>query len=200
MTRRWEGATVCVIASGPSLTVADCDYVRRCQGSVRVITINDTWRRIPTADVLYAADVTWWRANAPPANAFKGERWSSARNDWKAWKPDDLNLVQTRPDFRPTDREPIPEGSNSAFQAMMLARLWGARKVVFLGLDLAYSASGEAHWHGAHKNKNPHPSTLKRFAAAFAAAAPLLDIEVINASRHTILDCFPRRAITECLP
>lgn len=57
------GVTVCV-ASGPSLTVEQCELAReaRRRGRCRIIVCNDNWRRIPDADLLYAGDGGWWEA------------------------------------------------------------------------------------------------------------------------------------------
>lgn len=148
MLDRWRGQSVCIIASGPSLTRADADYARLAAD--RVIVINNSYKLCPAADVLYAADEHWYRRYAPQ---FDGEKWSSVRN--VAWRdkpaPPGVQLAKTIQGSKLSDAELIYEGSNSSFQAMNLALWWGARKIVFLGLDLQHSPDGQTHWHGDHE-------------------------------------------------
>lgn len=197
---RWTGLTVCVVASGPSLTREDCVYAR--EHADRVIAVNESWRMVPEADVLYAADWDWW-FHRSPGNRFNGERWtqhSHRRNDVPG-----LSVIESRGGngVAPPGSDFIYTGSNSGFQAMGLAVVWGARRVVFLGLDLS-TTGGASHWHGDHVQPlRNNPLTLAHFVRAFKHAAPLLadlGVDVVNASRVTALEAFPRMTIQEALP
>jgi len=55
----WPDSTIVCMATGPSLTQADCDYVREL--GVPTIAINDAHRLAPWANVLYSNDRMWWR-------------------------------------------------------------------------------------------------------------------------------------------
>jgi len=203
MSKRWDGDTVCIVASGPSLTIADAQHARLA--ARRVIAVNSSWQRARRADVLYAADAAWWQKNNPPPREFTGERWASARNDaWRLGVPTGLNLAATKPGVAVADDFPIYEGMNSGFQAMGLAVAWGARKIVFLGLDLSAGPNGESHWHGDHVGlRNPSETMIRAWVSAFEKVAPVLaarGVEVINASRRTALKCFPCKTVTHALP
>lgn len=188
------------MASGQSLTEDDARYAR--EHAPRVIVINRTWERCPSADVLYAADCAWWlySGEAPAADAFKGERWTTA----KAWNSlsekralEAYNVVQTQPGRSFSVLPPLFTGSNSPFQALGLAAWWGARKIVFLGLDLHGTT-----WHTPHRHKRSGPATLAGFRVAYKSAAPMIKaagVEIINASPGTILDCFPKCSIRDAL-
>ena len=67
--RAWVDETAVCIASGPSLTQADVDYVR---GKARVIVVNNGYLLAPWADVLYAADARWWMLAQGRDAAFPG--------------------------------------------------------------------------------------------------------------------------------
>lgn len=202
MLNRWSGQTVCIMASGQSLTQADAAYARERAG--RVIVINRTWERCPTADVLYAADCSWWlyTDEPPKPNQFTGERWTTS----KAWDGPaaqaalkKLNAVETKPATGTFSLvPPLVTGRNSSYQALGLAAWWGARRIVFLGLDL------HGHtWHEPHKNKRSHSASLAAFREAFTRGAPLIKsagVEVLNASPGTALDCFPKVSIREAFP
>ncbi|MGQ6076331.1 hypothetical protein ACUNGR_13575 [Serratia sp. IR-2025] len=50
--------TVVCVASGPSLTAADCALVEA--SGLPAIAVNNSWRLIPACAVIYAADCCWW--------------------------------------------------------------------------------------------------------------------------------------------
>lgn len=205
MLNRWKGETVTVIAAGPSLTRADAQFARlACK---RLIVVNNAWTFARRADALYAADDRWWRSHEAPAlDAFEGERWVSARNDFgKTGVPAGVKTVQTRRGNGVSFDEPLYEGSNSAYQAMNLAIMWGATRIIFLGLDLMYGPNGEKHCHADHAGglSNPSVDTLRHYSGAFEKTAPLLaaaGIEVVNCSPRTALTCFKQSHITKALP
>ena len=200
---RWRGETVVVMASGPSLTAADATYAR--EHARRVIVINETWRLCPSADVLYGADHTWWAHRAPPPEAFLGERWTQQAQWPHPGPPAPLQVMQSKPGHRisPPGANVIETGSNSAYQGAGLAVVWGASRVVFLGLDLCAPDGEPNHWHGDHappcvNSRVAYPGFIK----AFTAAAPRFaehGVTVVNASRRTALTCFPRMTIQEAL-
>lgn len=66
LDRGW-GAVVCV-ASGPSFSVEQAELIAaaRAADRCRVIVVNDCWRRIPTADVCYGGDWSWWLSTPDP--------------------------------------------------------------------------------------------------------------------------------------
>ena len=206
----WINSTAVIIASGPSLTRQDCDFVVEkwlfdLSKTVRIILINDSWRATDgVGDVLYGADPEWWRERKPDRIDCCAEYWTQNKN-WK--NPNEhqdygLRCIRSEPGADLSlDMRFIYQGSNSSFQAMNLAVLFGASRIVFLGLDL--SADGDkTHWHD-------YPDEFKRmepgyalFQKAFETVAPKLQsagVEVINASRRTALECFPRQTIQEAL-
>lgn len=202
----WEPATTVIFAGGPSITEEDVEHVRRRWGEsseVRMIAVNESWRLCDVAHAVYGADPTWWQERGPTAQQFQGERWTQTEN-WEKGDAERLGLKKIRSEPGTDislDPSLIYQGSNSSFQAMNLAVLFGSRRIVFLGLDLC--ADGDkTHWH-------VYPDKFKRqspgygiFKLSFEQAAPKLaklGIEVINASRRTALECFPRMSIQEAL-
>ena len=52
----WEGMTVAIIASGPSLTIEQCSLVsqwRQAAPNRRFVAVNTSYRRAPFADILF---------------------------------------------------------------------------------------------------------------------------------------------------
>ena len=190
----WRGRVACIIGAGPSLTGEQCNAAR--DRGWRCIAINESWRRAPWADALYACDATWWKARAPDETAFQGLRITQdAAYDGALRVPlvsgDDLIL----------DRPAIGSGGNSGFQALNLALHFGARRVVLLGIDGA-ATTGARHWHGDHGDglANPLPRTFEAWRAAWRAAAAqcqALGVAVVNCSPGTAVDAFPVCDVTE---
>ena len=199
--RRWEGETVAIVASGPSLTQSDCDLLR---GRVRVIAVNDSWRLCPWADMLYAADPRWWRYHTY-ATEFEGERWTQNQgprgwlDEAEAWG---ITVVTSKHKSTGLSLDPsyVHTGWNSGFQAFNIAVLSGATEILLLGIDLAL-LDGKRHWFGNHQGTLNRESPYDRFRAAFEESVPQLDqlsINVVNCSLRSSLTCFERRPLAAC--
>lgn len=197
---RWS-SVVC-IASGPSLTGADCERVREWRGPGRgVIAVNLSFRLAPWADVLYAADVKWWRLHGVEASAAIAERWTCSGEPVKAYG---AKRCQAR--FGPglcRDPRYLHTGGNSGYQAVNLAYHFGARRIILLGYDMQHTG-GKRHWHADYPagmqmdNATPVVSWANRFPA-LARDLVREGVEVVNATRETALDCFPRMDLEQAL-
>lgn len=149
--------------------------------------------------MLYACDSEWWYKyhRDVVGSGFCGELWTQ---DNRAAQKYRLNRVQGA-HAAGLGRNKVHWGSNSGYQAINLAYLWGARRIVLLGYDMQ-KTGGQSHWFGDHPqglNKNsPYAMWVPKFDSL---AADLRDegVEVINATRETALRCFPRMPIEECL-
>jgi hypothetical protein len=95
----------------------------------------------------------------------------------------------------------LAHGGNGGYQALNLAALAGARRIVLLGFDMKHKA-GRQNWHAGHPVKAPD-RWVRQWIPRFRDLARELErdgVEVINASEETALDAFPRRPIAELLP
>lgn len=92
----------------------------------------------------------------------------------------------------------IHQGGNSGYQAINLAYLWGARAIVLLGMDCGAGVRGEAHWFGQHPTGLSQHQPFEVWRTKFPMLAADLAAEgvpVLNCSRQTALDCFPRHTL-----
>lgn len=206
---RWKGAEVVCIASGPSLTETDCCLVAAWQAARhpkqpqrRVIVVNTSYLLAPRADVLYAADRLWWDRYESEVSAarwpgFVGERWSLSleANDRYG-----VRLVSHQQgEGLANDR--IYTGGNGGYQAVQLAALFGASRIILLGYDLQ-KTRGRSHWHGDHPLPLGNGTAHKEWAKRLDWLAPKLaaaGISVLNASRETALTKYPRVNLEEVL-
>lgn len=203
----WKGRTVVVLASGPSLKPCLPSVVARL-GDVATVAVNSTgvptkddYGRVipaaaPWADMLYAADSGWWDYYCQDALKFNGFKVTASENSYRAT----LYLHSTgATGYDPTPGK-IRTGGNSAYQAMHIAAQAGARRIVLCGVDL-HSKSG-VHHHGNHPTplRNPGEAEFRQMAKRFATfPCNEIGVEVLNASPHSLLQCFPKVDIEEAL-
>jgi hypothetical protein len=151
------------------------------------------------ADVLYACDGDWWdKYIGDVLLRFKGELWTQ---DVPASSKYGLNrIVGDKADGLGKDK--VHYGANSGYQAINLAYLFGARKIIILGLDCKRGPNGESHHHGDHPSGLNKEMPIKTWLKNFPKLAEDLKIEgveVINATRDTALECFNKVNLEEAL-
>lgn len=185
--------TAICLASGPSLTQADVDY---CRGKGRVYAVKECHHMAPWADVLYAADWDWWdKFKGVPE--FQGEKYAIDKAICDKYG---LNYVPYKDGcVWSTDPAYIATGGNSGFQAVNLAVLQGAARVILLGYDFGHQPGQPKHWWDAQHPRESRWSHYAEWIKRFEAAAPLIPVPVLNASRESALTCFPRVKLGEVL-
>jgi hypothetical protein len=209
----WTGEPCIVAASGPSLTTEVAQKVRfaRWLNGWRAIVVNDAYKAIPRADVLYACDNNWWDIHGKCVG-FHGAKWSSHEESSKDKHGNDkrenaekygINLVWGRDgDEFSFDPSFIRYGSNSGFQAINLALLFGCTRIVLVGYDMRY-VGGKAHFFGNHPAPLPQigDRDYQAFAKRFERANKKLpsNISIVNATPGSALTCFPMMSLDEAL-
>lgn len=148
---------------------------------------------------MYASDARWWRVYGAEAERdFTGEPWTGIAREMTG-----INQVEVV-DAPGLCTKPgrIHAGLNSGYQAIGLAYMWGARRIVLLGYDMQRGPSGESHHHGDHEGGLPNLGTLHEWSRRMIELAIDLSergIEVVNCSRRTALRCFDMLTIEEAL-
>lgn len=197
--RRWSGRCI-VAAPGPSLTE---DVAALCRGE-RVIAVNDAYRLLPWADFKYACDAAWWEIHR--LNVLSGECWTShglsPKNDKRAIADRfGLHVIagEDRAGFSLNPAR-IHYASNSGFQAVNLAILFGADPIVLIGFDMR-QIDGKSHFFGEHKAPLRGNAQFGQWCAKFAKAAEMLGgtPKIINATPGSALTCFPMMPLPEAL-
>lgn len=103
----------------------------------------------------------------------------------------DLNIVYGR-QGKGLGRDVIHYGNNSGYQAINLAYLWGAERIILLGFDMQHT-SGKVHFFGDHPKHLANGPCFHSIIPMFDRLAKDLEeegVEVINATRTTALTCF----------
>lgn len=193
--RLWPDSTIVCLATGPSLTQADCDYVR--DAGVPTIAINDAHRLAPWAHVLYSNDRQWWR-KYKGVPSFKGMRYGVGSSLGKR------NPIHEYPDvvilrnsgYGGLDRSPdgLRTARNSGYGAINLAVHFGAKRIVLLGYNMGW-LRGKSHFFGDHPSTlSNHERLYPNFRKSYdLMVEPLRDAGVVvwNCTEQTSLDAFP---------
>jgi hypothetical protein len=89
----------------------------------------------------------------------------------------------------------LHSGGNSGHQAINLAYLFGAARIVLLGFDMQERDPARSHYFGEHPyHRKPLHRGYSRWRDALGDLGADLaaeGVEVVNATRDTALTCFP---------
>lgn len=217
----FKSETVVCIASGPSLTPAICDRIRKAQqaGKCRAIVVNSSCALAPWADVLFFTDSGWYDARkdvvrnwpglvvtmsrqaARELNA-PGEPLKDGRSRVLRIKgcgdPDAPPRVRVAPGVLPKvpgfpdlGSPEIQQGRSSGHTAVSLAIAMGAARVLLVGYDMRV-VNGREHHHSEYKGPRDLAIYQNEFQKAFNGWN-----EAALASGVEIFNCTPGSAVRE---
>lgn len=156
----------------------------------------------PWCDILYAADRNWWRHyrdELPDTMHVSGETVEEKKLGNMVIPPvETIALKMLEPkSAMPHEPGSVVSGGHSGFQALGLALSLGGSKFVLLGYDCG------GRQRNCHKNRpekfnidnNPHHwiQYYSRVKTEFP------DIEVVNCSPESRIECFAKRSIEDAL-
>lgn len=184
---------VMIVASGPSLTRRDCNRLIKARKAdqCRVIVVNDNWRMVPNADLLYACDTAWWDRYHAEIE-FDGVMYTQTP---EAARKYGLRYVagKSGPGLC-LDPGVIHTGGNSGYQAIGLAYHLGARRIALLGFDMQHT-NDKRHWFGDHPEGLTNAARVDVWVKNYEPLASDLQaqgVQVVNCTRQTALHCFER--------
>lgn len=195
-----HGGTVLITGSGPSLTQGDVDLARAHVEAM--IAVNDSYKLAPDATVLYAADAKWWgwhKGCVAPHTvgkvaypAFTGQlAYALARTPFRH-----VQILRRGPQSGLTlDPGKVALGLNGVYQSINVAVHLGATRILLLGVDMR-----GGHFFGRHPDNSAPPFTLclQRFAT-LTGPLQTAGVEIVNCTRTTALEAFPRLSLEEVL-
>lgn len=196
--RLWPESTIVILASGPSLSVADiatCRSIASVDHDTHILAIKDSVRLADWAEALYACDRRWWRAH-PETKTYRGLKYGlEAVSD----RPDVQALRNTGELGLELDPSGLRTGRNSGYQAINLAVHLGARRIVLLGYDMQPDAKGKQRWFGEHSYGGPAIPfyTFRERMPSLVEPLAALGVRVMNCTPNSALECFPRHRLDE---
>jgi hypothetical protein len=140
------------------------------------------------------------------AAEFKGKRWTQTPHGEKDEEQEAAILrfklgVFVGMHAPGLGRKFIHYGENGGYQAINIAYLLGAKRIVLLGYDM-YPSGGKLHFFGNYPGELNSGCDFAAWRGKFDRLATDLEaegVEVINCTRETALKCFPRGDIRQCL-
>jgi hypothetical protein len=197
--------TVVCVASGPSFTEEQAKLIcaardaQRC----RVIAINDNYRRVPNADIVYACDGLWWDKHMGAVRKTVGTDCLLITADSFGAAFHGVLYVELKANEPGLSKKPgVVHGNNGGYQAINLACQLGARRIVLVGYDMKKDGD-KTHWFGEHGEGlwNYHPEhMLAGWAKTFGKLAEDLltaGVVCINCTLDTALTCFPKSTLEQ---
>lgn len=188
----WRGEAAFILGGGPSLAGFDFERVRY-RG--RVIAVNNAFAKAPWADLLYFADVRWWRWNKERLHQFPGPIYSrlAGQRKYNFGRVHHLERAKAPLSDDPTAVAGFCSGSN----ALNVAYLLGANPIILLGFD-----GTPGNWHNEHQSSVDPSRYETHFRPALENMAPILKrrgVRVINANPHSAIQCFELSSIESVL-
>lgn len=136
------------------------------------------------ADALFAIDKQWWETYITDVSSrFLGDKFIA-------------NPVPRGMDIESV--EFLNCFGNSGIGSIALAIYGGASKIILLGYD-CQTTDGKSHWHGDHPKGLANAVGINNWPKKFAEFALTTNIQILNASRATALDCFERINLEDVL-
>lgn len=184
---RFTRHTALVFASGPSLTKLWSDERPIPLPS---IAVNDAWRIVPSADVLYATDAKWWMHH-------KGvPKFSGVKVGYEGPGPAGVVWLQGSGRTGYDERLGyVRHQWNSGGAAIHLAAQLGAKRIVLVGFDMR-PIKGRDHFFGAHPEEIQGRTTSRYDIwidnlGELAKELRQRKVEVLNATPESALKCWP---------
>lgn len=193
--RLWPGCTMVLLGDGPSLDLQDVNAVR---GRARVLAMNTSFRIAPWADVLWSYHTRDLQAvSGVDPITYRGRIFSAepAPAPWPV-------IALTGPEGLELDPTGVRHGNNSGYSAINVAVHLGARRIILLGYDCCAADDGRVNFARPADYPGRKAYAFETWRKRFVTiVAPLraAGVEVVNASRRTALDCFPRVLLHEAL-
>jgi len=192
--RIWEGETCAILAGGPSLRGLDAEALR----GVRVLTINDSHRLAPWADLHYFCDQSWLAGQKGiDLDCGKWVKGGEARGVDERVKV----LRFTGQLGFEADISALRHGSNSGYQALHLAAHLGAARILLLGYDMRCEGA-RSHWHNAARPRNFSQILKLSMLPLFDTLVDPLKkrgVRVINCTPNSSLRCWEYKPLEEAL-
>lgn len=195
----WSGRTAVIVATGPSVTIADIRQVAMARAAgVKVVAVNDAAYPCWFADIAYSSDIPWWSRH--PLPNFPGWRCGLRYRDGDVMcAPAGIATVEAsgREGFDPDPRF-IRHGGNSGYAAIHLTAHLGAAHIILLGFDHTSS-----HWFGAHpEGLQRRPTRYERIVPRYAVLAAALaerGVHVTNCSMDSAIPYFRKAPLDAAL-
>lgn len=203
MRFRDESRTAIILASGESALGA----IRSGETAKHfpILCVSDGYRICPAGGgepgwrYLYAADQRWWDGHAETIRRiFQGEGWTQDKVAAERYGLKHIRVVsEPGLSLEPTHVKAGGFIGNSGAQAINLAVLWGAKRLVLVGFDMDGGHFFGEHPKGIHRDTDFR--TFVRGMCDLALGLARARVTVLNASPKSKLPYWPRMTLPQAL-
>jgi hypothetical protein len=189
----WGGKTVFILGGGPSLKDEDLSLIH----NQRVIGVNDAFKLGSWVDLCWWSDCRWAIWNHEVLSQYTGIILSCVRCHCQ--HPHTLTVSRLEGSGISERPDGVKWNRSSGGSAINVAYLLGSKKIVLLGYDMKV-VDGQHNWHTNHKFRPKDTIYNNRFIPPFleiAKDATRLGIEILNATKNSALDMFPKVDLKE---
>ena len=210
----WTNSPVLLVGSGPSANVLrnlDLSRYQRDAG-LRIVTVNNAFKLVPDADVLYSHAIGWWRHYEGDVHTcWRGKAIIGTDPEICKLFPD-TQLLRPRIDLKVDPALPehlryvhtllmdepgvVGWGKNGGFHMLNWLLQLDVPEIILMGIDATLEHG--VHWHGPHEGiKNPGVPDVVLWKhywdhAAEDIRAMRLRTRVVNAGELSKLTAYPR--------
>jgi hypothetical protein len=197
--RIWDGKDIYIVAGGPS--VMDLDFnklVHKC-----VLGVNSAVY-LSCTKILFFGDAKWYWWNRAAVQAFKGMKITVNKlvegRDPSVHEEPDINVVKCQ-SIRGFHIEPdrVAWNRSSGGCAINVAIHLGAKRIILLGYDMKRTYDRK-NWNPhvqESTNQNPYENQAGTLPHTAEAIKRRTDVEVLNATQGSALECFRKVKLEE---
>lgn len=187
-----------VVLVGGGKSAESLDLAGLIRTETVVVVINDGFRKLPWADVLFSADGWWIRKREPEWNKRRRRTVFALRatGDWPYYAQlygHRVELLHLQDGVKLSTREgDCHFADNSGYGALDYVIARGAKKIALAGYDMGPTG----WWHGGYEWKTiaeREPVKWVRWRAAFEMIAPEIaarGVDVVNLNPQSLVRCF----------
>ena len=198
MAALFSSQTALVFTTGPSLTQL---WSPERPLPFPAIAVNDAWRIVPGAQILYGSDAEWWeyhkllpefrglKVGCYECRKLRGLINLEMSGDTQQGYDPRLGFIRT--------------GVNSGYAAVHLAAQLSARRILLVGFDMR---GQNEHFFGPHPKQlgrktggSDYPKWI-RFFEGLGKELAARGVEVLNATPGSAMTCFPMVRLEDVCP
>lgn len=220
---KFEGETAVLIATGPSISREEVNFVRIAQrkDQCRIFTINNSYQLAPETDVHVSCNEDWWKWYWKRDNILRDM--SGDKFTWYKYLADEYKIKYIKAiegDGLSLDPKVIHINNGSGPMAINLALHYGIKKLLLIGHDMKFSpdyngrqqkaGSKPRHYFGEYPKPLRHWPSVKIGLTKPGVIDGLIEVynkmpsdlkkagmEVINCTKGSALPTFPMSTLKD---
>lgn len=193
----YKGCQAIIAAPGPSLTEEVVDILRENKDRYAIFGVGDSYRLIDFFDEFYACDARWWEVH--------GEDVKKALPNTRKWcydlegtKYGALKIEGKHAHGFSVSPSHIHFGSNSGYQMLNLAYLWGCAKILLVGYNMQ-KVGNKSHFFDDRHPSLSKASPYNIFTQKYDSIQPDIKAKVINCTPNSALKAFRKANLKEVI-